>query len=85
MAKPPSLLERVRGEIPSKGPRPIMERIPADLAAEMREVRDAWRAGKDPLLAKATKTGLGKLLTKHLRERGIVIGDDAVIRWLTEN
>lgn len=84
MAKPASLLERVRGEIPSKGPRPIMDRIPADLAAEMREVRDAWRAG-DPSLAKATKTGLGKLLTKHLRERGIVIGDDAVIRWLIEN
>lgn len=84
MAKPPSLLERVRSEIPAKGPRPIMDRIPADLAAEMREVRDAWRAG-DPQLAKATKTGLSKLLAKHLRERGVVIGDDAVIRWLTEN
>lgn len=84
MGKRPSLLEQVVSEIPCKGPRPIMERIPEDVAAEMREVRDAWRAG-DQQLAKATKTGLGKLLAKHLRTRGIIIGDDAVIRWLAEN
>lgn len=79
-----SLLEQVAGEIPSKGPRPIMDRLPADVAAEMREVRDAWRDG-DPKLAKATKTGLGKLICKHLRARGVTIGDEAVIRWLTES
>lgn len=84
MAKRPTLLDQVAGEIPCKGPRPIMERIPAPLADEMREVRDAWKSG-DPKVAKATKTGLGKIIAKHLRARGVTIGDDAVIRWLVES
>ena len=32
MAKKPSLLDQVAGEIPAKGPKPIMERIPPALA-----------------------------------------------------
>lgn len=84
MGKKSSLLDQIASDLPSRGPLPIMERLPADLAAEMNEVRAAWRAG-DEKLAKATKTGLGRLIAKHLRARGVSIGEEAVVRWLQES
>jgi len=78
------LIDQIATEIPSKGPKPLMERLPPDLWAEVCEVRDAWRA-RTGAYAKATKTSLGELLAKHLKERGVVIGSHAVQRWLTES
>lgn len=78
------LIDTIATEIPCKGPKPLMERLPPDLFAEVCEVREAWRT-RSGAYAKATKTSLGELLAKHLKDRGIVIGSHAVQRWLTES
>lgn len=78
------LVDTIATEIPSKGPKPLIERLSPDLFAELCEVRDAWRS-RTGAYAKATKTSLGELIAKHLKDRGVVIGAHAVQRWLTEN
>lgn len=83
MAKPSSgsLLEQVAAGLPNRGPRPLVEALPADVYAEVCEVRKAWRAGKLDS-KRATKTAIGRLIAKHLAERGFTIGHEAVTRWL---
>jgi len=81
MAKKLTLLEHVAAGLPHKGPKPLIERLPADLYEEMLVVRDAWRDGKLDT-KRATKTAVGGLLAKHLSDLGHPIGQEAVTRWL---
>lgn len=83
MPKESTLLDRVAAALPSKGPAPLMSRLPPEVAAELMTVRDAWRKGH-PKIGRATKTSLGRILADHLRSQGVAVSYTTVVRWLEE-
>lgn len=75
------LLEDVKETLPARrGFAPWYEKLPADLLAEIVDVKRQWQSGKLP----ATKTALGASLSKALAARGVRIGQLGVIRWLEQ-
>ena len=52
--------------------------MPADLLAELEEVRRQYRSGE----LRGTKTGTATALAKALQARGIDIGQKGVEKWL---
>jgi hypothetical protein len=78
MPKSTKLLEDVQGLLPKKGFKPWHEKVPADLLAELEEVRRQYRSGA----LGGTKTGTATALSKALQARGIDIGQRGVEKWL---
>jgi hypothetical protein len=76
------LLDDVLVHLPTKGCAPWHTTLPDDIAAELREIRAAFRAGKLP--PHTTRTGLAHAISKSLKSRKINIGHAGVGRWLNE-
>lgn len=73
------LLDSVIDTLPKrKGFAPWYETLPADIKAEVDDIKAAWKAGK----LQASKTGLSASISKALAEHGIKIGHLGVTRWL---
>lgn len=73
------LLDAVRSTLPQRrGYAPWYETLPADLKAEVDDIKAAWKAGK----IQASKTGLSASLSRALEERGVKIGYLGIARWL---
>ena len=73
------LLDDVKATLPSRrGPSPWYERLEPKLLAEMESLRSQWASGQ----LKATKSALGKSLSKALAARGVRINPAGVTEWL---
>jgi hypothetical protein len=73
------LLDEVMAGLPTRrGPAPWYERLDRKLLAEMEAIRSQWASGE----LKATKSALGKSLSKSLAARGVTINPAGVSEWL---
>lgn len=63
---------------PRNGPRTWFDRLPPDLAHEVEQIREDWRAGT----VSVTRWHLARLIARHLAERGVTTSQMAVDRWL---
>ena len=74
-----SLRDLIKANLPRRTPQTFTSSIPADVLAELQEIRDDFRAGRMPGV---TKPGLGKAIATTLADRGIVRHCMTVTRWL---
>ena len=77
MAKP-VLLDDVLANLPQRTRTSFADVLPPEILAELEEIRSEFRAGR----ITATKTGLGKAISKSLATRGINAHQGTVTRWL---
>lgn len=63
---------------PRNGPRTWFDKLPADLADEVNQIREDWRGGS----VAVTRWHLARLIVRHLAERGVSTSQLAVDRWL---
>ena len=77
MAKP-VLLDDVLANLPQRTRTSFADVLPPEILAELEEIRSEFRAGR----ISATKTGLGKAISKSLATRGINAHQGTVTRWL---
>ena len=77
MAKP-GLLEDVLTNLPRRTRQSFADVLPPEILAELEEIHSEFRAGR----ITATKTGLGKAISKSLASRGINAHQGTVTRWL---
>ena len=77
MAKP-GLLDDVLTNLPRRTRQSFADVLPPEILAELEEIRSEFRAGR----ITATKTGLGKAISKSLATRGINAHQGTVTRWL---
>ena len=77
MAKP-VLLDDVLANLPQRTRTSFADVLPPEILAELEEIRSEFRAGR----IAATKTGLGKAISKSLATRGINAHQGTVTRWL---
>ena len=77
MAKP-GLLDDVLTNLPRRTRQSFADVLPPEILAELEEIRSEFRAGR----ISATKTGLGKAISKSLATRGINAHQGTVTRWL---
>jgi len=54
------------------------DRLDADTAREVADIKTQWRKGK----LQTSKTTLAKLLSASLQPRGVAVGFLGVLRWL---
>ena len=79
-----SLSDAIRAAIPPPPRRtlPWHERLPADVLAELEEVKREYRAGT----LKASKTGLAMTISTQLRLRGLSdVGRQGIEAWLRKS
>lgn len=77
MAKP-VLLDDVLANLPQRTRTSFADVLPPEILAELEEIRSEFRAGR----ITATKTGLGKAISKSLATRGINAHQGTVTRWI---
>lgn len=77
MAKP-VLLDDVLANLPQRTRQSFADVLPPEILKELEEIRSEFRAGR----ITATKTGLGKAISKSLATRGINAHQGTVTRWL---
>ena len=77
MAKP-VLLDDVLANLPQRTRTSFADVLPPEILAELEEIRSEFSAGR----ITATKTGLGKAISKSLATRGINAHQGTVTRWL---
>ncbi len=63
---------------PRRGPPNWFDKLPADLAEEVGQIREDWRART----VSVTRWHLARLIARHLAERGVTTSQLAVDRWL---
>lgn len=78
MAKRPTMLEELPAAIRRRGPLRWYEQAPADVMAELEEIRQKFRRRE----IAATKNGLAAALSKLLATRNVTIGQLAIVKWL---
>lgn len=81
MPKRSTLADDVLANLPRRSRRDFASGIPSDVLSELEQIRTDFLAGK---LA-ATKTGLGKAISRTLAARGIDYHPVTVSRWLDAN
>jgi len=74
-----SLRDLIVGNLPKRKSVTFESTLPADVLAELQEIREDFRAGRMPGV---TKTGLGKAISVSLAERGMTFHSLTVTRWL---
>lgn len=74
-----SLRDLVVENLPVRDRKTWESSLPADVLAELQEIRDDFRSGR---MVGVTKTGLGKAIAASLAERGISCHSLTVSRWL---
>lgn len=77
-----TLRDEIRANLPVRARRTFAGSLPAELRAELEEIREDWRAGR---MGPVTKTGLGKSIATTLAGRGITCHSLTVVRWLDEH
>lgn len=72
------LLDEVLANLPQRTRQSFADVLPPEILKELEEIRSEFRAGR----ITATKTGLGKAISKSLATRGINAHQGTVTRWL---